>query len=257
MASHRFRLLGTPQNTDRFLVTGDEAFHLVKVLRLPPGAAVEVFDGAGRVGRGRLALGANERQAVVELEQPATLEAPPARRHRLAIGALKPASVDDLLPGLTELGIDEVHIFGQPGSARDRLSPKAEERWQRITVAAAKQCKRAYLPSVHLHADLASMVARLPAGRSGWVLSPEASRSALAALVPANPLAWDLAQSRNGPDACTAVVGGEKGLSAAEEERLREAGFTPIRLGAHILRATTAALAIASLLALSRDDAAK
>jgi len=42
------------------------------------------------------------------------------------------------------------------------------------------------------------------------------------------------------------VVGPEGGLTAAELERLRDAGYAPVRLGPHTLRFETAAIAAAA-----------
>ncbi len=50
-------------------------------------------------------------------------------------------------------------------------------------------------------------------------------------------------------DRVCVVVGPEGGLSAEEEEALREGGFAPIRLGATVLRVETAAVGLALWLA--------
>ena len=58
------------------------------------------------------------------------------------MGVLKPAVVEQALPFLTELGIDQISLFLQAGVAKDRISPKRVERYHSILRASIKQCKR-------------------------------------------------------------------------------------------------------------------
>jgi 16S rRNA (uracil1498-N3)-methyltransferase len=46
------------------------------------------------------------------------------------------------------------------------------------------------------------------------------------------------------------VIGGEKGLSDAELKLCHKHGYSPIRLGKNILRATTASISVATILSM-------
>ena len=74
-------------------------------------------------------------------------------------------------------------------------------------------------------------------------------------LSPSAASAWTLATL--GPaDACLVVLSGpEGGLSSGEEEQAREAGFVAVSLGARILRADTAPLAVLAACGLGLSEA--
>jgi 16S rRNA (uracil1498-N3)-methyltransferase len=55
------------------------------------------------------------------------------------------------------------------------------------------------------------------------------------------------APTRVGSGALTAVIGPEGGLTEEEQAQFRAAGFAPVRLGPHLLRFETAAIAAAVL----------
>jgi len=230
--SHRFRFIGEKDAGALWQLVGEEAHHLAKVLRLEEGAAVEVTDA-----RGVWALGTVVRIGAKAVAIEATdefREAAPDVRLAFAIGALKPGAVDDILPALTELGVDTVHVFLQKESAKSRLTDKVAERWQRILVQALKQCKRARLPAIVEHGSLAALLHET-AGDA------ETRRYMLAAGA-ARPLGELLRQGGPGRGVLL-VAGGEKGLIPDEEAALFEAGFCAASLGPHVLRAVTAAVA--------------
>lgn len=242
---HRFRFMGEMQTEGRWALRGDEALHLTKVLRLPVDTAVEVTDGLGRWALG--VVGAISGKDVILVTEGSQLEP----RHRLslefAIGALKPGAVDDILPALTELGIDHIHVFHQQDSAKARLQSKVVERWQRILVQSTKQCKRAWLPEIHQYDSVADFVEQVASAGGMPPVDKVVLRGAAVDL--ALPRLMHLKQGR-----VIVVAGGEKGLSQGEEQTLLAAGYQPASLGPFVLRAVTAAVAAAATMSLYRTD---
>jgi 16S rRNA (uracil1498-N3)-methyltransferase len=235
MSAHRWRFLASRRGGNEWLIEGDEAQHATRVLRLEPGTEVEVTDGAATWAVGRLRE-ARGKTLTVDAEA-AQVEAPPAWRISVAVGALKPGVVDELLPGLVELGVDRIVVYQQRGAAKARLAASAVERWRRIVVSAMKQCKRATLPELVVYGSLDELVA--------------AHTGLGVVLVPGAPEAlFDLVAAVDGD--LLLLAGGEKGLEPEEEAQLRAAGFRPAALGSTVLRAVTAALAAASVAALRR-----
>jgi 16S rRNA (uracil1498-N3)-methyltransferase len=140
---------------------------------------------------------------------------------------------------LTELGIDEIHVFGQVGVAKDRLSDKVLIRWRRILRQACKQAKRPWLPEVLVHGDVAGMLAKTK-GYSKIILDPGASER------------LDRVVGRcDGP--LLLIVGGEKGFSQGELEHLEASGASRGKIGSYVLRAVTAVYGAAVNLAMYRD----
>lgn len=240
---HVFSFIGVRADDGFWTIEdGDEVEHARKVLRLQPGDLVDIFDGKGSFGRG--SVEAISRDSIRVLETDCRREAPGSSKLKVALGALKPGELDEVLPALVELGVDEVLVFHQEGTERFRMSEKALNRWDRIVLGATKQAKRAWLTRVQTFESLDALVtatASSPAVR--LVLQPTATRSLLA--------------ERLGAGQVIALLGGERGLTAGEENTLGLAGFLGVRIGGHILRARTAAVAAAAILSSRRDDASK
>ncbi len=240
--SHTFRFIGQRDAAGQWTVTGDELHHLAKVLRLSEGEAIEITDGAGRVATGTIQSIASK-TAVLDLGQEVTVPAPkwPVR---MLLGALKPGSFDDLLPDLIELGVDHVDVFVHQGDAKSRIAESAVARWQRIIVQAVKQSKRAYVPTLAVHDTLFQCLTVMPSpkgvGHPLVVLAPDSSQ----------PMPTVIATASSG---MTIACGGEKGMNDEELRDLKRAGFVPTLLTKSILRATTAAVAAATLACVARD----
>lgn len=218
----------------------DEEFrHLQQVLRLPVGAEVEVFDGQGCWAQGCLRE-LRGKEAWVSSASP-VFEAAPVAPLCLAVGALKPGFIDELLPSLVELGLDVLHVFMQEAVAKNRLQAKVTERWAKIVIAAAKQSKRARLPQVKAWESFPELLRELKSQyRRAYVLQPGASQDFL------EQLQRDEQQGLRG--GLCAVVGGEKGFAPEEELLLAQQGFQAVSLGPRILRAYTASIAAMTLL---------
>jgi 16S rRNA (uracil1498-N3)-methyltransferase len=233
--AHCFRFLGKHLGPEQWELFPDEWHHLLKVLRLPIGSEVELADGQGWVAQAKLTeLGKHQGTATISAE---TFTPPCAASARitLAIGALKPQSADDLLPYLIELGMDGIEVYASHSIDRNRLQDKVRERWDRISAAAMKQCKRPWAPDISWSASFSELLEKGKSFPNRLFLDPNGEQ---------NLAAWK--QSTAGPT--LAVIGSEKGLDEAEVHQLLEHGFLGCRIEGSILRATTAAIATAALL---------
>jgi 16S rRNA (uracil1498-N3)-methyltransferase len=237
---HRFRFFAKFEETSRNLwsIHGEEFFHLRKVLRLAVGDLVEVFDGKGRWTEGAICE-LNRDDALVRAE--AFYEVPPVTSKLvLAFGALAPQTVSELLPCLVELGVDACHIFRHEGLAKARLSEKNLERWEKITLGAAKQCKRAWLPELHIWDSLQDCVDVLQKNCDEiCVLHPGADKTLL-----------DL--NFKDTKSVGLLLGSEKGLNSEEMAFLKQLHFKEVNLGPRVLRSFTAAITATALMSAKR-----
>jgi 16S rRNA (uracil1498-N3)-methyltransferase len=192
--------------------------HLLNVLRLQPGAALTLFDGAGRALEAEL-IDARDGRAVVEARGP-IVEARPSRDAHLVLGLIKPKALDLALRMGVEAGLTHVHLFV---ARRSQGRPPREDRWERIAEAAATQCGRADIPTITWAASLEAALDALPPGLALYVATPGAHK-------PGPP---------SGPAA--AVVGPEGGLADHEMSVCERRGAVPLGLAAWTLRAETAA----------------
>jgi len=207
----------------------------VQVLRLQPGAPLILFDGRGGEWRAVVQhMGRSEVQVQLESHDPVEREA--ARAVHLAVGMPANERMDWLVEKATELGAASIQpLLAQRSVVRlaGERAARRQAHWQGVAVAACEQCGRNRVPAVHPPLELAAWLkapaSAPPAGGGRWVLSLEA----------------DAARTLPAPDASESVTllsGPEGGLSPAEEDAARAAGFRPLSLGPRVLRAETAPL---------------
>lgn len=239
--SHVFRFFARPKNGEKnsptWLLDVNEIEHARKVLKIKIGDTIEVMDGAGSCGEGTVVTSSRD-EVSVEVSS-ISHEPVPDVTKALILGALKPGDFDDVLADLVELGLDQVHVFHQEGTAHFRTSDKAKERWERILVSSMKQSKRAWKPLLEVHDSLALALTACASIHSKYVLDAKGTSCLLdEAVRPTTSIA--------------AVVGGERGLDDREIKQCVAAGFSLVRLGPYVLRAKTAAPAVATVLGMTR-----
>ena len=215
-----------------FVLDGEEARHLTRVLRARVGDTVRLFDGRGRWGIFRIERIGKRDTGLDLVEEHA--EPAPAFPLVLAVGWSKGLRRGFLLEKAVELGASAVW-FWQAARSQGEVPEDGKEGWERQLIAAAKQCGTAWLPEI-----------RTFAGPADTVLAAEGMGSKV--------LCWEREDSRLvDPDAlanrqgCVAVLGPEGGLEEREARVFMEHGFTPVGLGPRILRFETAAAFVLSL----------
>jgi 16S rRNA (uracil1498-N3)-methyltransferase len=212
----------------RLSISGAELRHL-RTLRLGPGDRLCVFDERGGEHEVQIErLGARVAETVVLASRR------PARDSALdlvlAPALLKGTKMDLVVEKAVELGARRI----APVSCRRVVGLRARtERWQRIAVAAAKQCGRTEVPAIDPLRPLADLV-RLPWSGLRLVAWEGDQERPLAALAPS-------------ATAVVVVVGPEGGLTEDEVADARAQGFTTFTLAPRILRAETAAIVVAAL----------
>jgi 16S rRNA (uracil1498-N3)-methyltransferase len=234
----------------------EESRHMQRVLRLRTGSRVDVFDAAGRAFAAELLPG--ERNAArLQILHPldpapgadptaphaAGLPTPPLH---LAVAVIKRRGMELMIEKLSELGVATL----QPLLTRRTVaatshaagSPDADlpERWERLALAAAKQCGR-NLPLAIL----------APQPVAAWLAALQADPTARAAYGDLTEHSVTLGQwLRQLPPGAAAplhiAVGPEGGWTPEETQALAAAGLQPVTLGPLTLRAETAALAAAA-----------
>ncbi|MBE7323688.1 16S rRNA (uracil(1498)-N(3))-methyltransferase [Nocardioides sp. Y6] len=222
----------------RVEVRGDEAHHAVAVRRLEVGERVVLTDGAGRSVTGPIAS-TGKRVFTVDVEESATTERP--RPSVTVVQALPKGERGELaVEVLTEVGVDVVVPWAATRSVavwRGERAVKSRTKWSATAREAAKQARRAWHPEVTALASTADVVARIRSAPVALVLHEEANL-ALAEV--------DVA----GADELLLVVGPEGGITPEELEAFAEAGARAVRLGAEVLRTSTAGVvAVGALLA--------
>lgn len=211
----------------------------VQVLRMQPGEGITLFNGEGGEFAATIArMGRSDVEVDVGAHDAMEREAP--RAVHLAVGIPANERMDWLVEKATELGVASIQPLFVARSVLRLKGERADKKtahWQGIAVAACEQCGRNRVPVIHAAQDLAGWLAKVP--------STDGSAFVLSLRAPDRPLHDALPAS----GAITFLSGPEGGLTDSEESMVIARGFSPLRLGARVLRAETAPLAVLSVLA--------
>ncbi len=216
-------------------LAGNAAAHLLRVLRLRPGAELTVFNGRGGeylgritgVRRAEVMLSVGEHQAV-ERESPFALT--------LAQGVSRGERMDLVVQKATELGVSRlVPLLTERSIVRldEEQIGRKSSHWRSIAIAACEQCGRNRVPEVSAPVHLTDYVKR-----------PDAATRLLLSQVSITSL-MDVPRPGG---AVTLLVGPEGGLTEPEHVAAMASGFMPVRVGPRVLRTETAAIAAVALL---------
>jgi len=219
-------------------IDGDEAHHAVAVRRLRVGERVVLTDGAGTSATGEVSS-TGKRTLTVTVAEVVTTERP--QPSFTVVQALPKGDRGELaVEMLTEIGAARIVPWAAARSVAVWKGERAEKslaKWRATAREAAKQSRRSWFPEVTPLASMAE-VAELIRGAQGALVLHEESRLPLGA--PAIPEEGDI----------VVVVGPEGGITDEEIAAFEDAGATAVRLGAEVLRTSTAGVAtVAALLA--------
>ncbi len=237
-----FRRIIAPMNLSRFycreaLSPGAHvelpepvARHAVRVLRLPPGAAMILFDGRGGEYLAHIERIEKER-VFAELADWRDVE----RESPLAVTLVQALQAGDkmdfTIQKAVELGVRDIVPVESRRSVLKLAGERAGKRvahWQGVAASACEQCGRNQVPLVAPLERLDQWLARPADGCLRLMLAPEAEET-LADLAPASRVQL--------------LIGAEGGLDPQEMIAARQAGFRAVRLGPRVLRTETAGLA--------------
>jgi 16S rRNA (uracil1498-N3)-methyltransferase len=212
-----------------YVLAGGEARHLIRVLRLEPGALVRLFDGCGRQGIFRVD-GIGRGTAALLPEQMESLP-PPALRCTLAAGFSKALRRSWFLEKAVELEAFALW-FWQGDYSQAVLPAQDKEVWKRCLVSGAKQCAGSWLPELAMvRGGADDLAGRLPAMDRAFILYEGDTGGRLLRRE-------DLSEAGD----TLLIVGPEGGFSPREVRLLTRAGAEAVSLGPRVLRWETAAV---------------
>jgi 16S rRNA (uracil1498-N3)-methyltransferase len=161
----------------------------------------------------------------------------------IASSIAKGERFDWLISKCTELGVDRICPVIFEWTVKQAKGETILKRYENLTIAAAKQSQRIFLPRIDnpcpFTESLSALQKELP-GAEILFGSPSSKASPL------------IGQNFAAQKDTIAFIGPEGGMTEQEEQLLREAGGREVRLTDTILRIETAAVCFASILAAER-----
>ncbi|MGI6161162.1 MAG: RsmE family RNA methyltransferase [Christensenellales bacterium] len=231
---HRFYTDKTEGNIA--YISGPDAAHITRVLRISAGGEIEVCSNGMRYRGVVLEAGRDIVKAELYDGEEMDTEAPVAIT--LYQGLPKQGKMEVIIQKCVELGafaIVPVEFSRCVSKGGERGKSKAE-RWNRVAYEAAKQCGRAVIPEVYdiIRPDDAI---RMMAGHDLIIAAWEQAKMPFAG-----------ALECPAPKSVGLVIGPEGGLEQSEAEALERAGAKLVTLGPRILRTETAGMAAVSVI---------
>lgn len=227
-----------PLRAGRCTVIGPEAHHLVRVLRVAPGARLRAFDGDGLEAEATV-VALDGSRLVVEVGTPHPGASEAATDLTLVVSLLKGDKLAAVVRMGTELGAARFRFVASRYADVGDLGAAKLERLERIAREAAKQSGRSRIPELLPPLPLSHLATEPVAPDAlALVAHPDAPAPLAAAVRP--PL----------PPRVITLTGPEGGFADDEIAGLTASGWTPVALGPRVLRAETAPLALAATLLL-------
>lgn len=221
-----------PITSEYYTVTGEDASHIAKSLRMKEGEEITLCTEDGR--RHRCVIRSADRDAVtVKILSSTVCEQEPSADILLFVALLKGDKFDDVVQKAVELGAVSVTPFL---SARcisrpdEKAMKKKIDRWQKIAAGAASQSRRGRIPSVNPCVDIKELP-RLLSDCDKAVVLYECGGEPLSGLISRKDKRIAL------------ITGAEGGFEEEEIKTLQQAGVRVATLGKRILRAQTAPVA--------------
>ena len=245
---HRFHIPPGTANTAEVTLSPEESHHALRVLRLAPGDAVTLLDGAGVEARGSVIV-ADKRAVRVAVRE--RIAHPPLPCAVTLLQALpKGRLMDTIVEKATELGAARIvpllteHTVSRPDE--DHAASKLA-KWKTTALEAVKQCGNPWLPRIEAPVTFADFLRRNERFDLALVASLHAGARPMRAV-----FAEFAAREQRRAATVAVWVGPEGDFTAQEMATLVSRGVHPITLGRLVLRCDTAAV---SVLALAMNEA--
>lgn len=211
------------------------AAHLCRVLRLPVGAEMAVFDGQGHEFSAHLTAAGKKAEIQIDAPVENLRESPVYTILGQVIS--RGDKMDFTIQKAVELGISEIYPLSSVRCGvklDEKRQDKKIESWQKIVASACEQSGRAFVPRVHPITALADFCKQVQKeGRLCLTLDP-CSTTRIKDLSPAHEICL--------------LIGPEGGFDPEEVALSEQYHFAKVSLGPRILRTETAALTALSII---------
>lgn len=221
------------------ILSEEEAFHALKVLRLQPGMMINLMDGKGGMACAKISECTKKEVKLDHLEiLPKQSKKPTIQ---LIIAPTKQMErMEWLIEKCTEIGLASIHFIKTSHSERKEIKL---ERLTKIAISALKQSKQGFLPKINPMVSLDEL------------LNQESINSIeiklFGSLLAEKTLTYKDIDNFN--KSIGIIIGPEGDFTTEETDKLLKMNWLPLSFGDSILRTETAGLVAVSQLSLLQN----
>ena len=221
-------------------LSGDEAHHLIRVMRRKPGDIITLFDGYGHEFPAKI-TGTQKDCVLLRILEVRNVDTESQHQVTVAVSLPKGDRQKWLLEKLTEIGCHRlIPLQTERGVAQ--CSDQVLERLRRQVVEATRQCHRACLMPISPKRTIASCVAEYRHDHAaGWIAHPRSANDF-------RQCDLSCLMQMSLPQRVLILIGPEGGFTRQEVDQAIEFGAQPLDLGPRILRVETAAILLTAIL---------
>ena len=224
-------------------LAADEANHLTRVMRLGVSDEVAVFDGRGREFRATVTTAA---RGVVELALLEPIAPAPEARLPLTLvqAVLKGDRMDEVVRDATMMGVTAIEPVVTARTIA-RQQGRETDRWTRVAVSAAKQCRRATVPPIAPVRRFEEWLAIQAHGLPLLLVEPSTSDGTETSL---------RLLEHHAAGSVALIVGPEGGWTSDEVRHAVARACTPVTLGGLTLRADAVPIVALAIVRFALND---
>jgi 16S rRNA (uracil1498-N3)-methyltransferase len=227
-------------------LTGEQAEHLVRVLRATPGQIYDVVAG-GFLHRAEIAgvrAASGDQPAEVSFTLHEELESDSALPLHLLLAIFKFDHMEWAIEKATELGVSRITpvVARRTEKHLGLAAAKRAERWRRIALEASKQSRRVTIPEIAEPVALKAALDQVTSPVRILLSETEQTSNIAAALKQQGSATLDAELTH------ALAIGPEGGWTQEEMALFTQHGWQHVTLGPRILRAETAAIAAIAIL---------
>jgi len=220
------------------IITGQDAKHIFKVLRLNRGDSINITNGQGKDYVAKIVSISKTEITVNKIKECKSVTESPINI-TLCSGMLKDKKMDMVIKHITQLGITEwIPFFCKrsiPTPDAKRME-KRIQRWESIAKESLKQCGRSSLPKISTPVDFTKLMNHSVNYNNKIAFWEKAS------------IRLDTLKQGSARPEVIVLIGPEGGFSEEEISLAEENGFLSYSLGPRILRAETASISSCTLI---------
>ncbi len=218
-----------------------ESHHALSVMRLSVGDMIITVDGLGTAHRGEIVLAKKNKLVQLKIHSSVRNFGETDSIVTLAAGLSTNSKFDTVIEKATELGVKRIiPLICLKGKVKlddpKRIKTK-QTRYNKIALAAMKQCRRSYLPEIVAPTTFADLMKQVDDESLNLIFHPSHQSQKLSEI--------DFKDNRK---RVTIIVGPESGFSDDELDLASDKNIISISLGDRILRTETASPSILAII---------